>query len=208
MNDSKVILSLFDYSGNWSKPYREAGYQVVQQDIKHGQDIFADTLPECLSASTDGFKVHGILAAVPCTEFASSGARWWAEKESTPADYDGPIEFDSVVEMAVGMVLATLAIIEWLEPKWWCIENPIGRIGRLVPELKPFRMLDFDPCEFGDPYTKRTVLYGVFNPFLVRQPVKPKEGSKMHTLPPSKQRQALRSETPAGFAQAFFNANP
>ena len=27
-NDNKVILSLCDYSGNWSQPYREAGYTV------------------------------------------------------------------------------------------------------------------------------------------------------------------------------------
>lgn len=35
----KTILSLFDYSGNWPKPYLDAGYNVVQVDIKHGQDV-------------------------------------------------------------------------------------------------------------------------------------------------------------------------
>ena len=69
----KTILSLFDYSGNWSKPYRDAGYHVIQIDIKHGQDV---RLLKLAGLPT----IHGILAAPPCTEFASSGARWWAEK--------------------------------------------------------------------------------------------------------------------------------
>jgi hypothetical protein len=30
----------------------------------------------------------------------------------------------------------------------------------------------------------------------------------MHLLPPSADRAALRSETPMGFANAFFEANP
>lgn len=34
------------------------------------------------------------------------------------------------------------------------------------------------------------------------------EGSKMHLLPPSPDRAAKRSETPMGFARAFFEANP
>ena len=33
----KTILSLFDYTGNWSEPYRQAGYNVIQQDLKHGK---------------------------------------------------------------------------------------------------------------------------------------------------------------------------
>lgn len=34
-----IILSLFDYTGNWSRPYRENGYEVIQVDIQHGTDI-------------------------------------------------------------------------------------------------------------------------------------------------------------------------
>lgn len=204
----KTILSLFDFSGNWSEPYRQAGYNVIQQDLKHGQDIFADTLPEFLTAAVDGFRVHGILAAVPCTEFAGSGARWWAEKDITPPNYTGPVEFDTITEMAIAMVLATIFLVELLQPIWWVVENPIGRLPKLVPEIAKYRLLDFDPCEFGEPYTKRTVLYGVFNPFLVRHHVPATEGSKMHLILPGENRQAIRSETPKRFAQAFFNANP
>jgi len=49
----KVILSLFDYSGNWPSPYKEAGYDVYQIDIKHGIDILSitpDDLPHNIMA--------------------------------------------------------------------------------------------------------------------------------------------------------------
>lgn len=201
----KTILSLFDYSGNWSEPYRRAGYRVIRQDLKLGQDIFADTLPRFLYDAVDGFTVHGILAAVPCTDFAGSGARWWSDKEEQPADYDGPLEFNNAVDMSVGMVLATLTLIEWLNPAWWCIENPVGRISKLVPEIGRPKMV-FQPWQYGDPYTKRTCLYGQFNTNLPQTPVFPLLGSLMHQIWSKHKDQ--RSTTPKGFSEAFFKANP
>ena len=61
-----TILSLCDFTGSWSRPYREAGYHVVQVDLQHGQDVrLLRRLAE---------PVHGILAAPPCTHFSRSGA--------------------------------------------------------------------------------------------------------------------------------------
>ena len=67
--------------------------------------------------------------------------------------------------------------------------------------------LIFNPCDYGDPYTKKTLLWGRFT-VPRKRPVEPTLGSKMHLLPPSKDRWKLRSATPPGFAQAFFEANP
>lgn len=205
----KTLLSLFDYTGNWSAPYHEAGWNVIQHDIKHGQDVFKDTIPAAIADAVEGRKVHGILSAVPCTDFASSGARWFAEKENQPAEYNGnEVSFSNTVDMSIGMVLATLFIVELLNPVFWCIENPIGRISSLVPEIgKP--LMYFNPCDFGDPYTKRTALYGKFNTNLKRKPVLPLFGSIMHTNygGKSEKTKAARSVTPKGFCQAFYEAN-
>jgi hypothetical protein len=204
-----TLLSLFDYSGNWAAPYVNAGWNVIRQDIKHGQDIFEDTIPSIIEASVDGVKIHGILSAVPCTDFANSGARWFAAKETQPAAYNGKeLSFSNTVEMSVGMALATLFIVELLKPVFWCIENPIGRINSLVPEIgKP--LMYFNPCDFGDPYTKRTALYGNFNTSLELNPVLPLYGSMMHSQygGKSEKTKTARSMTPKGFAQAFFKAN-
>jgi hypothetical protein len=176
----KTILSLFDYTGQWSKPYKDAGYNVIRQDIKLGQDIFKDTIPAAIADSVEGNPIYGVLAAVPCDDFAGSGARWWKIKETMPAEYEGPVQFDNRVEMYVFMVLAVLFIVELLNPFFWSLENPVGRIHKLIPELgKP--LMYFNPCDFGEPYTKKTALYGKFNTNLKPNPVFPLYGSMMHT---------------------------
>lgn len=138
-----------------------------------------------------GYKVHRILAAPPCTHFASSGARWW-EQKGTAALLDG-----------LSVVDACLRLVWLCQPEWWALENPVGRLSRYIGRPQFY----FDPCDFGHPYTKKTCLWGNFNlPKLT--PVQPTLGSKMHLLPPSPDRWKLRSETPEGFAKAFFEANP
>ena len=178
-----TVLSLCDFTGAWSQPYRDAGYDVVQVDLKHGDDV---RLHEY------SYPVRGILAAPPCTEFASSGARWWEGKGE-----------DALLE-GLAIVDACMRIILVHRPQWWVLENPIGRLKRY---LGPPRLV-FDPCDYGDPYTKRTCLWGDFKAPVMTRQVEPVEGSRMHLLPPSPDRAALRSITPAGFAAAFCEANP
>lgn len=177
-----TILSLCDYTGNWSRPYEDRGYDVVRVDLKRGQDV---RLFEC-----PPYPVRGILAAPPCTDFASSGARWWADKGEARL-----IESLSIVD-------ACLRLVAILNPIWWALENPVGRLKQWLGEPT----MAFDPADYGDPYTKRTLLWGRFNPPLMKR-VEATEGSKMWKLAPSNDRQALRSETPMGFARAFCEAN-
>jgi hypothetical protein len=183
-----TILSLCDYTGNWSKPYREAGYFVIQIDLQYGQDI------RLLSPPT--VPIHGIIAQPPCTHLAGSGARWWEAKG------------DQALFDALALVDCCFRFVTLCKPAWWVMENPVGRLSRFIG---PPRMT-FDPCEYGgwigggDAYTKRTCLWGEFTE-PERRPVEPIEGSKMHLIPPGPDRANIRSETPMGFAKAFFEAN-
>jgi hypothetical protein len=178
-----TVLSLCDYTGNWSKPYRDAGYDVRQIDLQHGDDVrLFEALP---------YPVRGILAAPPCTEFARSGAQWWQGKGQKP-----------LLE-GLALVDACCRIILMHRPQWWVIENPIGRLKQWLGEPSYI----FNPADYGEPYTKRTCLWGRFNaPY--KTPVEATEGSKTHVFPDSKNRGTLRSATPVGFAKAFFEANP
>lgn len=55
--------------------------------------------------------------------------------------------------------------------------------------------------------TLKRLVYGE-NSQHQKNKVDPVEGSKMHRLSETKDRWRLRSQTPIGFARAFFNANP
>jgi hypothetical protein len=178
-----LIWDLCGGSGAWSAPYREAGYCVETYDLTNGRDV------RLLGRTRAG--VWGILAAPPCTHLAGSGARWWEVKG------------DAARLEALAVVDACIRIAWVQQPKFWALENPIGR---LLWFLGPPQMT-FQPADYGDPYTKRTLLWGRFNA-PGKRPVPATEGSKMHRLPPSPDRAAKRSETPAGFARAFFEANP
>jgi hypothetical protein len=177
----QVILSLCDYSGTWSQPYVDDNYDVRRIDLRDGQDVRLLELPIV--------PVHGVLAAPPCTVFANSGARW--ERSETDM-----LEGLSIVDACCRLILM-------LRPTWWVLENPAGKLSRW---LGPPAMT-FQPSEYGDPYTKFTCLWGNFRA-PTRTLVEATLGSKMHLLPPSEERAQIRSQTPAGFAQAFFEANP
>lgn len=195
---SKVILSLFDFSGNWSKPYKDNGYDVYQVDIKHDIDIlFLE--PQCLPFDS----VYGILAAPPCTDFAGSGAQYWKVKDQ-----------DGRTEESLKLVDKVISLVEHYNPVFWALENPVGRLSTLRPQLgNPWY---FNPYEFAayavdvekNRYTKKTGIWGKFNK-PIKDPIEPLPGPSwiMKLGGKSERTKELRSMTPSGFAQAFYEYN-
>jgi len=176
---SKIILDLCGGTGAWSTPYREAGY-----------DVRLITLPENdIRLFFPPKEVYGVLAAPPCCHLAGSGARWWKEK-GTQALLEG-----------LSVVDACLRVIMISQPIFWALENPVGRLVHYLG--KP--TLYFHPFHYGDPYTKKTCLWGNFN-IPKQNIVEPTEGSKIHIRLFGWQKEE-RSITPPSFAKAFFEAN-
>jgi len=177
----KIILDLCGGTGSWSKPYKDNGY-----------DVKVITYPEFDIRLWEYPKetIYGILAAPPCTHFAGSGARWWKGKG-----------IDSLLE-GLSIVDACLRVIIACEPRFWCLENPVGRLTRYLGKPKMY----FNPCDYGNPYTKKTALWGKFNK-PKRNPVKPENKNRIHHCPPGPKRTEIRSITPQGFAKAFYEAN-
>lgn len=200
-NTDKVVLSLFDTSGEWSRPWEEAGYQVYRFDIQDNPEL-GDVNNFNVEFFTEWFgdfygqEVFAILAACPCTDFARSGCRHFSSKD-----------LDGRTMASVELVHQTLRVIEYFKPALWAIENPVGRIEKLGG--LPGWRLSFDPCHVGDPYTKKTLLWGRFNADLPVAPVMPVEGSKMHLKYGGRSlaTKNARSVTPEGFSYAFFMAN-
>ena len=182
MKDKHIILDLCSGTGAWSLPYRQAGYDVIEVDIKNGDDIRLFKKPDK--------PILGILAAPPCTAFAISGARWWKQKGQ------------SALLEGLAIVDACLRIIIICEPKFWALENPQGRLIHYLGKPK----FIFHPYEYGDPWTKKTYLCGNFN-IPKKSPVEPTQINRIRNMPPGPDRQMRRAITPSGFARAFFEAN-
>lgn len=192
----KTILSLFDHSGIWSKYYKENGYNVVQIDIKNGINI--------LTWDYKGIdNVYGILAAVPCTDYALSGARHFKRKDADGTTLQSQI-----------LVEKTREIIEYFKPKFWVVENPMSRIHKLNHWLGDV-MFKFNPCDFAgygfenERYNKQTWLFGNFiNPIKKRsEPIVKHFPGWKNLGGKSERTKELRSVTPEGFAFAFYESN-
>lgn len=192
------VISLCDYTGAMVRPWAEAGFRCVCYDVQHS--IRADRVEgnvtyrwadvRSLTAADLGEPAM-VFAFPPCTDLAVSGARDFARKGLRRL-----IDALEIVEACRVLCENSRAA--------WMLENPVSRLSTLwrAPDFT------FDPCDYGDPYTKKTCLWtggGFVMP--EKQRVEPVEGSKMHLMAPSAERANLRSATPPGFARAVFAAN-
>ena len=192
---SKVVLSLCDYSGVMLLPWANAGFSCLAVDIvpreapsheniKHIQVDIREWLPPRVN-----YKIG--FAFPPCTNLSVSGARWFKDK-----GLRGLCE-------GIELVARCHEILEWTDAPWM-LENPVSTLSTYwrKPDYK------FDPCDYGDPYTKKTCLW-TSSDFVMppKNRVEPTQGSMMHLMPPSEDRGRLRSITPEGFALAVFEAN-
>jgi len=206
MSTDKLVISLCDLTGHAVSPWAQAGYECWTIDLQHpegvgplegnirkiGADVTKWTPPP-------DREIAFVFAFPPCTHLAVSGARWFQIKG-----------LDALAD-AIRVVSACNRICEGSRAPF-LIENPISTLSTYW--RKPDYM--FDPCDYAgylsDPtpeaYTKRTCLW-VGNGFAMppKKPVSPTLGSKMHLLPPSKDRANLRSATPRGFSRAVFQYN-
>ena len=194
----KIILDLCGGTGAWSKPYKDAGYDVRIVTLPD-QDVLTYEPPA---------GVYGILAAPPCTEFSlAKGAR--------PRN----------LEVGMAVVAACMRII-WHcrlngSLKFWAIENPRGLLRQFLG--KP--AMTFEQWQYGSISIKPTDLWGYFKAPAATVQQKPQKLEQQHkyqhrhgvlmsnpTCPQEYadlglDRAAIRAITPQGFARAFFQAN-
>jgi len=174
---NRIILDLCAGTGAWSRPYQDAGYDVRRIDLP--QDVrLLRFLPE---------RIHGILAAPPCTCFSYARNRY-------PAT-------EAQLRDALSVVDACLRAVTMYRPRWWALENPRAGLRRYLGPAQ----FTFLQHEFGAAAVKPTCLWGDFT--LPEKCPRPrlKPSTFRTSVPNADPRDAV---TPAGFAQAFFQANP
>lgn len=215
-NSDKIILDLCGGTGAWSEPYQKAGYTVYvitlpDYDIANwyieGDCLVFPCMEESKTIYVPLRYIYGILAAPTCTQFSRARTRAKTIRDCK----EGMI----LVRLCTDIILTVqeIAIDEKGIPllKFWALENPLGVLRRYLgrPDYS------YDPCDFGDPWTKKTDLWGWFDK-PTKIPVEISEENRKllkdnNRVMPGKEiglkYSERRSITPPGFAEAFFRAN-
>ena len=150
----------------------------------------------------NGYKVNNIVCH-NCTDTAVAGAKHFAAKDA-----------DGRTQKSIEIFNKTLEIIKYCEPKFWTLEQPVSRLVTLIPEFKQYFKGYFQPYHYGDPYSKKTALFGEFNfpePTNIVQPKGMRPGQPPEWFSrvggKSEKTKEYRSKTSEKFAEAFYENN-
>lgn len=210
-----VVISLCDLTGNFTKPWTDAGYDVVLVDPQHGttrvekvRDTYvhkvAETVEGALPMLGDIIRQRHIafVAGWPvCTDMAVSGARWFEAKRAVDPHFQG----------RAFMLAEQCRTFARLSGAPYLIENPVSVLSAVFG--KPdhtFNPSDYTALEAADNYTKRTCLWtggGFVMPAPQRNASLGEPDNRIHFASPGPERANFRSATPMGFARAVFEAN-
>lgn len=224
---TKVIVSLFDESGNMGRPWAKNGWEVYCFDIlnkdKPTEHFDSGGFIQYNAGNLKDTELHKQIIAMrprmvfgfpPCTDLAVSGAAHFKKKSlANPKFQDEAVALCRVVE-TIGEACGCP----------WFVENPKSVLA--TKWRKPNKT--FHPWEFGgylpvgdihprwpeyiapqDAYKKETYLWtskGFSLPMKNPVPVAPGNSTQYSALGgKSKKTKQIRSETPRGFAQAIYN---
>jgi hypothetical protein len=163
MENQKRMLDLFSGTGSVSKVFKEKGWEVLTLD----RDLPADIQTNILCWNYTDLPVGHfdfIWASPPCTHY--SVARTTAK---TPRDINGS---NLLVQKA-------LDIINYFQPRFWCLENPATGYLKEQPVVEHLPFKDVDCCKYGFRYRKRTRIWNNLGEMWQPQPL----CSKMHPCP-------------------------
>lgn len=210
-----VIISLCDLTGNFVRPWVDAGYDAILIDPQHGTrqvewvgDAKITKLPlavgEALPQLARVFArqhVAFVAGFPPCTDMAVSGARWFETKRAA----------DPMFQAKAVAVAEQCRTVGQLSGAPWFVENPVSVLRRVFGKADHiFDPHDYTAFEAADNYTKKTCLW-TGGGFVMPTPARDLElgapDNRIHFASPGPERANFRSATPMGFARAVFGAN-
>lgn len=152
------VLDLFSGLGGWSSSFKDRGHEVFRVDIETKfecelhKDIF-ELKPEDIPWTPDI-----ILASPPCEKFSVMriGRNWTLDNKPRNPE----------AQLALDLVYRTTELIKELNPKFWVMENPRGKLRKLEV-VKDFDRRTVSYCQLGEKFMKPTDLWGGFPPSLV-----------------------------------------
>ena len=202
------VLDLFAGTGSSTEAFADAGHQVitVEMDPSFPATITADIM----ELEADDLKGYGpfdfIWASPPCTAFSVASISYHWEI------IDGKhIPKTAAAVYSQEVVAHTLKLINELQPRYWMMENPRGKLRKLdVVANLPRTTVTY--CQYGDDRMKPTDLWGHFPPSW--EPKSCSNGDTCHVSAPRGSQTGtqglkgakLRSRVPYGLSQSLLEA--
>ena len=178
------VLVACEYSGRVREAFRAKGHDAWSCDLILSDDNSPYHLQEDVMNVIHWNEWDMMLAFPPCTHLASSGARWFKEKEADGRQRKGIDFFMKLAEANIERI---------------AIENPIGIMSTRY--RKPDQIIQ--PWQFGHGETKATCLWLKNLPKLEPTDIVEGREGRIWKMSPSKDRAKLRSLTYMGIAKAM-----
>lgn len=181
----KVLIAC-EFSGIVREAFKAKGHDAWSCDLLPteipGKHIQNDILSVLMGHTMIDLDWDLMIAHPPCTYLAVSGARWF--KDRIPQQNYALAFVKDLMNASVNKI---------------CIENPVSIISSHI--RKPDQIIQ--PWMFGHGETKATCLWLKNLPKLIPTEIVDGRESRIHKMPPSKDRGKNRSRTFNGIAKAM-----
>lgn len=175
-----MVLIACEFTGTVRDAFTQAGHTAVSCDLLPSQTPGPHIQGDVRDVLHHGWDL--MIAHPPCTHLAVSGARWFKDKQNEQAE---ALDF---VRLLMAAPIPRIAL-----------ENPVSIISSRI--RKPDQVVQ--PWWFGHGETKSTCWWLKGLPTLKATRIVSGREPKVHRMPPSPDRWALRSATYPGMAQAM-----
>ena len=150
------ILELFSGSGNISRAFTQTGHEAytVDRDSQHNPTLranIADLTASDLITLCNGDRPDVIWASPDCATYSTNAISYHRNGTEPISEY---------ARFCDNVNIHLLNLIKELQPKYWFIENPIGKLRKMpfMQPLTPFRY-SLTYCQYGSPYQKPTDIW-------------------------------------------------
>lgn len=144
------VLDLFSGLNGWSSAWKARGHETftIDNDPVFGADLVKDMFD--VEPGDVPWKPDVILASPPCTSFTvmQIGRNW--NHDNTPKT--------ASAAKGLELVKRALWLIEELEPRFWVMENPRGKLRKLSP-MTMYSRRTVTYCKYGEKRMKPTDLW-------------------------------------------------